>query len=169
MPGILTRRFSPIELATVMLILAIVVYAMSSRLLRYFEIGEKSAMTITVLEVERGMRVRLALAAMGGRSAGAEDLQAVNPFEFARAFPPNYLGELGASADMRELKPGNWFYDRDRHEIGYLPRLASRLRIPDGKEVAVLRFRVEKGGGPNGLPHLVSAFAYQWEPEFGTF
>ena len=50
-----------------------------------------------------------------------------------------------------------------------LPRLASRLRTPDGKEVAVLRFRVEKGGGLYGLPHLVSAFAYQWEPEFGTF
>ena len=165
----LTRRFSAIELATVVLILAIVVYAMSSRLLRHFEVGEKAAMTITVLEVERGMRIRLAFAAMGGQSAGTENLQSVNPFEFARAFPPNYLGELGGSADLRELKTGNWFYDRDRHEIGYLPRLASRLRTPDGKEVAVLRFRVEKGGGSQGLPHLVSAFAYQWEPEFGTF
>jgi len=165
----LTRRFSLIELAMVMLVLAIVVYAMSSRILRYFEIGEKAAMTITVLEVERGMRVRLALAAMGATSAPVEKLQFVNPFEFARAVPPNYLGELDGPADVRELKRGNWFYDRDRHEIGYLPRLASRLRTPDGKEVAVLRFRVEKGSDSYGLPHLVSAFAYQWEPEFGTF
>ncbi len=163
------RRFSPIELAMVMLVMAIVVYAMSSRILRYFEVAEKAAMTITVLEVERGIRVRLALAAVGGAPASVENLQTVNPFEFARAFPPNYLGELGGSIDGRELKRGNWFYDRDRHEIGYLPRLASRLRTPDGKEVSVLRFRVEKGGGLNRLPHLVSAFAYQWEPEFGIF
>jgi len=165
----LTRRFSLLELAMVGLVLAIVVYAMSSRILRYFEIAEKAAMTITVLEVERGMRVRLALSAMGGAPASVEDLQTINPFEFAHAIPPNYLGELGASADMKELKQGNWFYDRDRHEIGYLPRLASRLRTPDGKEVSVLRFRVKKEGGLYRLPHLVSAFAYQWEPEFGTF
>lgn len=165
----LMRRFSPMELAMVLLVVAIVVYAMTSRLLRYFEAAEKFAMTITVLEVERGMRVRLALAAMGGPPASVEELQAINPFEFAHAIPANYLGELDASADMRELKPGNWFYDRDRHEIGYLPRLASRLRTPDGEELSVLRFRVDGGGGANRLPHLVSAFAYRWEPEFGTF
>jgi hypothetical protein len=165
----LARRFSLIELAMVMLVMAIVVYAISSRILRYFEIGEKAAMTITVLEVERGMRVRLALAAMGAAPPSAEDLQTVNPFEFAHALPPNYLGELGGSTDQGEFKQGNWFYDRDRHEIAYLPRLSSRLRTPDGKEILVLRFRVEKGGGSNRLPHLVSAFAYRWEPEFGTF
>ena len=165
----LLRRFSTMELAMVLLVVAIVVYAMATRLLRYFEAAEKSAMTITVLEVERGMRVRLALAAMGGPPALVDELQAVNPFEFAHAIPPNYLGELGGSAELRELKTGNWFYDRERHEIGYLPRLASRLRTADGKEVTVLRFRVERAGGLHGLPRLVSAFAYQWEPEFGTF
>ena len=165
----LTRRFSLIELAMVMLVMVIVVYALFSRLLRYFEVAEKAAMTVTVLEVERGMRVRLALAAMGGTPASVEKLQAVNPFEFARALPPNYLGELGAAAAAGDLKRGNWFYDRDRHEIGYLPRLASRLRTADGEEVAVLRFRVEIGGGLKGLPHLVSVYAYRWEPEFGTF
>ncbi len=165
----LMRRFSLIELAMVMLVMAIVVYAMSSRILRYFEVAEKAAMTITVLEVERGIRVRLALAAVGGAPAQVENLQTINPFEFAHAFPPNYLGEQGGSANMGELRRGNWFYDRDRHEIAYLPRLASRLRTADGREISVLRFRVERGGGLHGLPRLVSDFAYQWEPEFGTF
>jgi len=165
----LTRRFSLIELAMVMLVITIVVYAMFSRILRYFEVAEKAAMTVTVLEVERGMRVRLALAAMGATPASVEKLQDINPFEFARALPPNYLGELGGPAAVGELKRGNWFYDRDRHEIGYLPRLASRLHTPDGKDIAVLRFRVEKGAGSHGLPRLVPVSAYQWEPEFGTF
>jgi len=153
----------------VILVLAIVVYAISSRILRYFEIGEKAAMTITILEVERGIRVRLALATMGAAPASAENLQTINPFAFAHAIPPNYLGELDRPIDVGELKRGNWFYDREQHEIVYLPRLASRLRTPDGKEVGVLRFRVARGGGLNGLPRLVSAYAYQWEPEFGTF
>jgi hypothetical protein len=162
------RRFSLMELSMLMLVAAIVAYALFTRTMRYFEVAEKAAMTITVLEVERGMRVRLALAATGGASVPVEKLQNINPFEFSRAFPPNYLGELGGPTDARELKRGNWFYDRDQHEIGYLPRLASRLRTPDGEEVPVLRFRVEKRGGAYGLPHLVSAFPYQWEPEFGT-
>ena len=169
MAGMLSRRFSLMEIAMVMLVVAILVYFLASRLLRYFEFAEKAAMTITVLEVERGMRVRLALSAMGGPPASVDELRSVNPFEFAHAIPPNYLGELGASADLGELKRGNWFYDRERHEIGYLPRLASRLRTPDGKDIAVLRFRVERGGGSNRLPHLAPAFDYRWEPEFGTF
>ena len=165
----LTRRFSRLELAAVMLVAAIVVYALFSRTLRYFEVAEKAAMTITVLNVERGMRVRLALAALRGAAAPAEKLQNVNPFEFAHALPPNYLGELGGQTDLEELRRGNWFYNRDLHEIAYLPRLASRLRGPDGEAIRVLRFRVEKAGGPYALPHLVPVSGYQWEPEFGTF
>ncbi len=165
----LTRRFSRIELALVMLVVAIVAQAVFSRTLRYFEVAEKAAMTITILEVERGMRVRLALSAMGNAAAPAAKVQDANPFEFAHAVPPNYLGELGENADMSGLPRGNWFYDPARREIAYVPRLSSRLKGPDGEEVAVLRFRVERWGGPRGLPHLASVSAYRWEPEFGTF
>lgn len=165
----LTRRFSLIELALVTLVAAILAHAVFSRALRYFEVAEKAAMTITILEVERGMRVRLALSAMGRAAAPAVKVQEANPFEFAHAVPPNYLGELGDDVDVSGLARGNWFYDRARHEIAYLPRLSSRLKGPDGEEVTLLRFRVERWGGPRGLPHLASVSAYRWEPEFGTF
>jgi hypothetical protein len=165
----LTRRFSLIELALVMLVVAIAAHAVFSRTLRYFEAAEKAAMTITVLEVERGMRVRLALSAMGRTAAPAVKVEDANPFEFAHAVPPNYLGELDENADLSGLTRGNWFYDRARREIAYVPRLSSRLKSPDGAEVTVLRFRVERWGGPRGLPHLASVSAYRWEPEFGTF
>ena len=165
----LTRRFSLIELALVMLVVAIVAQAVFSRTLRYFEVAEKAAMTITILEVERGMRVRLALSAIGKTSAPAAKVQEANPFEFAHALPPNYLGELGENADLGGLARGNWFYDRARREIAYLPRLSSRLKGPDGEVVTVLRFRVERWGGPRGVPHLAAVSAYKWEPEFGTF
>jgi len=165
----LTRRFSPIEIAMVLLVGAIVVQAVLSRTLRYFEIAEKAAMTITVLEVERGMRIRLALGALalgpatGERSGGGD-----NPFVYARATPPNYLGEL-RSPDIETLARGNWFYDQDRAEIAYLPRLASRLKGRDGEELPILRFRIENRDGRHGLPRLASIPAYRWEPEFAAF
>ena len=165
----LTRRFSPIEIAMVLLVGAIVVQAVLSRTLRYFEIAEKAAMTITVLEVERGMRVRLALGALAGAPAPGEKAGFEgNPFTFARAVPPNYLGELGAP-DIEKLARGNWFYDRDRAEIAYLPRLASRLKGPDGEELQILRFRIENRDGRHGLPRLAPIPPYRWEPEFAAF
>ena len=165
----LMRRFSRMELTAVMLVAAIVMYELSSRTLRYFEVAEKAALTITVLEVERGIRVRLALAALGGAPAPTEKFLNTNPFELARAVPPNYLGELRGQTDLSELKPGNWFYDRDRNEIAYLPRLTSRLRDADGAALQVLRFRLTRGAGSHALPQLSAVSAYQWDPEFGTF
>ena len=165
----LTRRFTLLELAAVMLVASVVVYALASRLLRYFEVAEKAAMTVTVLEVERGMRVRLALAGMRGAPVATESPEDANPFEFAHAIPPNYLGELSGQTDLRALKPGNWFYDREQHEIAYLPRLTSRFRSEADTPVPVIRFRAKRGGGRSALPHLVPVAPYQWEPEFGTF
>ena len=165
----LTRRFNLFELAAVMLVVAVMVYAIFSRTMRYLEIAEKAAMTITVLEVERGMRVRFAMAAMKSAPPPPAKWREINPFEFARAVPPNYLGELGGQADLQELKPGNWFYDKDRHEIAYLPRLASRYRSEAATAPPIIRFRAGKGGGTSSLPSLIPVAPYQWEPEFGTF
>ena len=166
----LTRRFSPIEIAMVLLVGAIVVQAVLSRTLRYFEIAEKAAMTITVLEVERGMRIRLALGTLvRGPAAGEKADSDANPFVYARAMPPNYLGELRAP-DIEKLARGNWFYDRDRAaEIAYLPRLASRLKGADGEELPILRFHIENRDGRHGLPRLSPIPAYRWEPEFAAF
>ena len=165
----LTRRFNLLEFAAVMLVVAVVVYVLFSRAIGYLEIAEKAAMTVTVLEVERGTRIRFAMAAMKSAPAPPAKWREINPFEFAHAVPPNYLGELSGEAELRELKPGNWFYDRDRHAIAYLPRLASRFRSETDSAAPIIRFRVANGGGGSSLPRLVSVAPYQWEPEFGTF
>ena len=165
----LTRRFSLVELAAVMLVVAIVVYALFSRTLRYLEVAEKAAMTLSVFEVESGMRIRFAMAAGKGDSVPSEALLKTNPFEFAHAIPANYLGELGGQTDLQGLKPGNWFYDMDRREIAYLPRFASRFRGAPDAEIPVIRYRADVGGGKIAFPRLVSVVSYQWEPEFGTF
>ena len=165
----LTRRLNLMELAAVLVVVAVVVYALFSRTLRYLEIAEKAAMTISVLEVERGMRVRFALAAMQGAPVPSASLQNTNPFEFAHAIPPNYLGELGGQIDLQGLKPGNWFFDKDRNEIAYLPRLSSRFRGGEDGLVRMVRYRVALAAGKSVLPSLVPVAAYQWEPAFGGF
>lgn len=168
----LTRRFNLIELAAVMLVVAILVYALFTRALRYFEVAEKAAMTVTVLEVERGLRIRLAFGMLQGSPPATARARDVNPFEFAHAMPPNYLGELAGTVDLLSLKPGNWFYAKDSHEIVYLPRLASRFRSDAESAIPVIRYRLQSDGGQPGqsmMPRLLPVVPYQWEPEYGTF
>lgn len=165
----LTRRFNLIELAAVLLVLGIVVFALLTRTLRYFEVAEKAAMTVTVLEVERALRVRFALAMMQGAPLASQLTTDSNPFEFARATPPNYLGEFSGPVDLHALKTGNWFYSKDRREIAYLPRLTSRFKSEEALAVPIVRYRLELSGGRTTLLRLLPVAAYQWEPEFGTF
>ena len=157
------------ELAAVLVVVAVAVHALFSRTLRSLEAAEKAAMTISVFEVERGMRVRFALAAMKGAPVPSANLRNTNPFEFAHAIPPNYLGELSGQTDLQGLKPGNWFFNKDRNEIAYLPRLSSRFRGREDALIPVVRYRVAWAGGKSALPSLVLVAAYQWEPEFGGF
>jgi type II secretory pathway pseudopilin PulG len=166
---VLTRRFNFIELAAVLLVVGIIAYALLTRTLRYLEVAEKAAMTVTVLEIERGIRVRLALAKIQGLPPSAGSLLDANPFEFARATPPNYLGEFKGVVDLDALKRGNWFFTTDRREVTYLPRLTSRFKSADDSPVAVVRYRLEAGDGRTTLPRLVPVTPFLWEPEYGTF
>jgi hypothetical protein len=166
---VLTRRFNFMENAAILVVMAILAYALLTRMLRYFEVAEKAAMTVTVLEVERGMRVRLALGMLQGTGLAARKASDANPFEFARATPPNYLGELAGDVDLHALKTGNWFYAKDRREIVYLPRLSSRFRSDSGTAIPFVRYRLDDGGSQFSTPRLVVVVPYQWEPEYGTF
>lgn len=164
----LRRRFSRLELATLGLILSIVVYAMLSRVLLYFEIAEKAAMTVTVLNLQRGLAVRMLLGTDSRGGTPDERVLAANPFEFAQAVPPNYLGEFDAPETLgeRTLQRGNWLYDRGRREIVYLPRLSSRLVGAANPAAPMLRFRVELGAGKARIPRVVPILPYRWEPDF---
>lgn len=165
----LMRRFNRLELAAIGLILCVVVYAMLSRVLLYFEMAEKAAMTVTVLNLQRGLAVRMVLGTDYRGGTPAERLLTENPFEIAQAVPPNYLGGFDAldTVDERDLPRGSWLYDRDRREIVYLPRLSSRLSVGGASPAAPrIRFRVELGSGKARIPRVVPAVPYRWEPDF---
>ena len=86
-----------------------------------------------------------------------------NPVTLAHAGLPNYLGEFD-HPDLVTLEPGNWLYDRGRHELVYLVRRARNFS--GGTDpVPAIRFRLRIERTPSGsyspfLLHVVTP--YEW-------
>jgi hypothetical protein len=150
------RPLSRLEATIYGLIVALCIALVAERLLGYMEIAERSAMEQTVLRVNSGLNLRLAHALLQGR--GRELPQGQDPFTLAGVISPNFLG----AQDFPDLHGESraWVYDRQRHELVYVPRLKRGLRTedPDG----VLRFRLV--ADPAGTSHsLIPTGPYTWD------
>ena len=145
------RKLARVEIAVYAAIVAALVVIFSSYLIDYMEMAEKTAMETTVSNVTAAINLRYASLVMAGERSSTAQWGNANPFELARAFPPNYRGELGAE-ERSELDRPAWVFDAPRAELVYLPRLHSFLG--DGT-IDELRFRL--------LPHP-SGFGFQLAP-----
>jgi hypothetical protein len=151
------RKLARVEIAVYAAIIATLVVVFSSYLLDYMEMAEKTAMETTVSSVTAAINLRYATLVMAGERPGAAHWSSANPFELARAFPPNYRGELGAEQRLELDRPA-WAFDELRAELVYLPRLHSYLE--DGR-TDELRFRLEPNPSGFGF-HLAPTLPYTW-------
>ncbi len=60
---------------------------------------------------------------------------------------------------MARLESGSWFFDQDRTELVYKPRLKRNLTTVDGSEM--VRFHLVAGSGTRYM--LVPTNKYTWE------
>jgi len=138
------------------------------RLLELSAVAEKTAMEATVARLQSALYARAAKAVLSGRPGTARDWRQRNPVALAHVELPNYLGEFD-HPDLAQLEPGNWLYDRGRHELVYLVRRAQDFS--GGTDlVPAIRFRLQLERTPSGsysplLLHLVTP--YEWGPEGG--
>ena len=151
------RKLARVEIAVYAVVIATLVVVFSSYLLEYMEMAEKTAMETTVSSVSAAINLRYATLVMAGERAAAAQWSTANPFELARAFPPNYRGELGAEQRL-ELERPAWAFDELRAELVYLPRLHSYLA--DGT-IDELRFRLEPNASGFGF-QLAPTLPYTW-------
>ena len=105
--------------------------------LYYEELGEKTEVELTVLNIRAGLRYQVADRMINGRMPELAALEGSNPVRWLERPPRNYAGER-RSANLEEIERGQWGFDPDRRELRYRPRLRKYL-TPD---LTVLRWRV---------------------------
>lgn len=136
--------FTLIELTVVVCIVAVLFGVALERLLRYQELGERTAMELNLNAINSALAMRFAaLYLKGGREAVEAD-SGRNPIEFLRRPPENYLGELFEPA-LASLPRRSWYFDLATRELVYLPDRRRYLSSDSGPP-ELIRFRVDPGG-----------------------
>jgi hypothetical protein len=130
------RQRNYLQSGLYVIIVGVAAAVLLERLLTYAEAAEKAAMEVTLSQLHSALYARAAYLALRGEYETLEALTTQSPFLTAQVRSPNYLGEFdGVPPDP---KGGNWLYDRARHELVYVPRLARHLSSPP-----LPRYRVE--------------------------
>jgi type II secretory pathway pseudopilin PulG len=108
---------SRVELAVAIAVVGVLAAALLERLLYIEEYAEKTAMELTIANMQAGLRARVGSLLIADQASKIPTLAGANPVEWLDHAPENYLGELDA-APAREPK-GQWYFDRGRRELVY--------------------------------------------------
>jgi hypothetical protein len=137
-----SRQRNYLQSALYVIIAGVLAAVLLARLLAYAELAEKAAMDATLSQLHSGLYARVAFLALRGEYEALEALPAQSPFLSARMKSPNYLGEFDGIPV--EAEGGRWLYDRQRHELVYVPNLRRYLAEgPAGRKPNGLRFKLE--------------------------
>lgn len=156
------RGFTLIELVVVVVVVALLAANLFSRLLFYQEQAEKVSMDSTLAAIRSGLQLELArkLLQEGRKNLAVMALQ--NPLDLLAEPPPNYRGtrkDFGG-----RLERGVWYFDDERRELVYLPKIDTNLMLDSADKA--LRFRVEVLDGSGDPPtlgvRLVPGTIYKW-------
>lgn len=130
-----------LEFSVVAAVLSLLAGSLLTALLYYEELAEAAVVQLTVLNIRSGLRYQIADRLVKGRTAEIAQLLTANPVAWLEKPPDGYVGVV-RTAGVESLPRGSWFYDSDRGEIGYVPRLSLHLTVASAGE-AILRWRVE--------------------------
>jgi len=145
------RRLTRLELALYAAVVGIALLAFFERALHYMEIAERTAVEVTIANVNSALALRSARGLLAGRAAES----ASNPFALTGA-PPNYLGAV-SGAELDTFARRVWLFDEERNEVVYLPRHMRTLHSDEPAKV--VRFKQVWRGG---VQKLVPTDTWRW-------
>jgi hypothetical protein len=155
------RGLTRVEFVVTAAVFAVLAGLFLGVVLYYQELGEKTEVELTVLNIRAGLRYRVADRMMNGNMNELAASIAGNPVRFLAAPPAGYVGELRGYASDPVAK-GSWYFDLEQKELRYRPRLRSHLS-PD---LSLLRWRVAPvfASGTKRLESLtlVNVEPYRW-------
>lgn len=153
-----------IEFSVVASVLAVLAGSLLTALLYYEEMAEATAVQLTIENIRSGLRYQIADRLVAGRTQEIGRLLRDNPVSWLERSPDGYVGMV-RTGSVQSLPAGSWFFDIDRHEIGYVPRLSFHLVVqPPGP--AILRWRMQalRSSSPSEVEGLalVTVTPYRW-------
>ena len=132
------RGINRLEFALSAAIIGTVAAVLLGEALYYEELGEKTEVELTILNIRAGLRYQVADRMINGGTTELAALEGSNPVRWLERPPARYVGER-RSANPDVIERGEWCFDPDRKELRYQPRLRNYLSPPD---LSVLRWRV---------------------------
>lgn len=158
---------SRLEFSMVLAVLAIIWLVALNRFNELQELGEKTAVEMTISNARSGLRWEMSDRIMTKREASIVDLAGGNPVRWMENPPNEYLGEFPAAPE--KFPPGSWYFDALRKELRYRPILHRNLEceqcVRRGGEIA-LSWRIARSGNPmfgrGDTVRVVSVTPYRW-------
>jgi hypothetical protein len=155
MPLYWRRRLTRLEVGLYAAIVGVLIAVFLERMLVYMELAERTAMIVTVNNVNSALNIQRALALLDGKP---EKQLHRNPFDVASVRVPNRHPDMPDREKIAQLERGFWVYDESRRELVYLPNLHRRLHTDDPQGTVPFRLLSD----PRALV-LVPAVHYSWE------
>lgn len=143
------RGYSLLEVSVAITVIVALMAVLVDRLWYYAELAEKRAMEDTVATLRKAMYLRSIELAGWGNLEGIRKMSRENPIRWLEVPPANYAGERDGALGYA---PREWYYDRKRLDLVYVPRNHRYLSGSPGGEIRFHTRLVEgKGGGVSGL------------------
>ena len=168
---VIGKGFTLVELLVVVCIVGVLASVLFNRVLFYQEMAEKAAMQQVVGAIQSALVLQYGHRMTLGMGTAMDSIRNENPLDWLSQKPPNYAGEF-ASVKPATIDPGNWAFDKQTHELIYVPDHAAFF-VPknDGSKWIRYRTRFEyestpgyKGQGEKRLAAVTFSpvEAYQW-------
>lgn len=153
-----------LEFSVVASVLAVLAGSLLTALLYYEELAEATVVQLTIQNIRSGLRYQIADRLVAGRTPEIGALLGANPISWLERSPDGYAGIVRTDS-VPSLPAGSWFYDMDRGEVGYVPKLTFHLAAEPAGRV-ILRWRMQAlrtptPGEVEGLM-LVTVAPYRW-------
>ncbi len=151
------------ELTVSLALVAAIAGALLSALLYHEELAERTAVELTIRNIRTGLRLEMARQIAGGAPPDMRKLLASNPIVWLERPPPGFRGTPVAGGAGR-LEAGSWYFDGERRELIYVPRLAFHLRLPEHQAPGI-RWRLDERSSASRAEHwpeLAPVTPYSW-------
>ena len=132
--------FTLIELMVVICVVALLFGVALDRLMRFQELGERTAMEQNLAAINVALTMKFAVLAASGQPRAIEKEIGANPVDLLARAPENYLGALFMPS-AEHLPARSWYFDRASGDLVYMPGRTRYLTEPPDAERG-LRFRV---------------------------
>jgi prepilin-type N-terminal cleavage/methylation domain-containing protein len=160
------RGFTLVELLVTICIVGILFGIALDRLMRFQELGERTAMEQNLASINVALSMKFAALVAAGRGQAIEKEIGANPVDLLARPPENYLGALYAPVP-ESVPTRSWYFDRQSGDLVYVPGRTRYLTEPAGASNG-LRFHIALSEASprkeEGITELRQAFIRARQP-----